>query len=227
MLRIGVIILCRFNSTRLPGKVLMHVDSKPILKHTVDGWKSLVPDLPLIVATSIHESDNPIAAFCTRENIPCFRGDLDDVAGRFLACARENNLDVAIRFNGDNFFLDKNLIPEFVRTVRSGGYSFYSNVKDRTYPRGMSLEAVDVGYLNQQMQFFKEARYREHVTLYFYENPPEKSLYFYNNVLPKAGGVQLAVDTQEDFIRVKKMYSQLQTNVADLRSIYQSYLKAG
>lgn len=227
MLRIGVIILCRFNSTRLPGKVLMHVDSKPILKHTVDGWKLLVPDLPLIVATSIHESDNPIAAFCTQENIPCFRGDLDDVAGRFLACAKEYNLEVAIRFNGDNFFLDKDLIPDFIQAVRSGGYSFYSNVKDRTYPRGMSLEAIDVSFLNGQTHLFTETRYREHVTLYFYENPPKKSLYFYNDVLPEAGGIQLAIDTQEDFIRVKKMYSQLHTNIADLRSIYESYLKAG
>ncbi len=227
MLRIGVIILCRFNSTRLPGKVLMDIGSKPILKHAIDGWKSLVPDLPVIVATSVHESDNPIAAFCTREKITCFRCDLDDVAGRFLTCALANKLDVAIRFNGDNFFLDKDLIPTFAQAIKAGNYSFYSNVKDRTYPKGMSLEAVDVVYLNQQMQFFKEARYREHVTLYFYENPPEKSLYFYNNVLSKAGGIQLAIDTKEDFIRIEKMYSQLQTNVADLRSIYESYLKAG
>lgn len=221
----GVIILCRFSSQRLPGKVLKQIGDKTLLQHALDAWRTLAPDVPIVVATSNQSTDDPIDTFCKQQGVPCFRGDLDNVAGRFLACAKARGFSSAIRFNGDNFFVDKHLLDEFLNVVKSGKHPFISNVKDRTYPKGMSLEAIDMSLYEQEIVHFND-RHKEHVTLYFYENPPLEGYYLRNSAVPEAAGIQLAVDTPEDFARTERMYGLLHTNVADLRSIYDSYLKA-
>jgi spore coat polysaccharide biosynthesis protein SpsF len=103
MKNIGIIILSRYSSTRLPGKALIEINGTTLLGNIINNIKLNLPEVKCIVATSIHKSDDIIEKFCKNNLTNYFRGDLNNVAKRFLECSIKYKLDIAVRINGDNF----------------------------------------------------------------------------------------------------------------------------
>ena len=199
-MKVGLIVLCRYNSSRLPGKILKEIAEKPLLDYILERLQLVQKADQLVVATSSEATDDPIEAHCQHRDIPCFRGSLANVAARFYDCAAHFHFDYAIRINGDNLFTDHGLIDEMIEIAVSGNYNFVSNVKGRTYPTGMSVEIVKTAFYKSQMAYFNSEDYREHVTLYFYQNLDKiTSVYHYTNQqVTAAKGMKLAVDSPED-----------------------------
>lgn len=193
----GIIILCRYNSSRLPGKILSEINGKPILQYIIERLDELKEKHPFVVCTSEEPTDDPIVQFCIDNGIKYFRGSLDNVALRFLECAKENSFDNAVRINGDNLFLDNTLIQSLIKIIESKELNFVSNVKDRTFPKGMSIEVVKTAFYELSYPFFKDSDF-EHVMTYFYRDNLDKIEYVYNQK-PMASSVNLAIDTLEDF----------------------------
>lgn len=79
------IVQARMSSERLPGKVLMQIAGRPMLEWLYDRITQTKNINRVIIATSDELTDDPIEEFCSRMNISCFRGSLEDVAGRFLS----------------------------------------------------------------------------------------------------------------------------------------------
>ncbi len=207
-MRTGCIILARYNSSRLPGKALREIGGKELLHRIYDTLRDIFPDCLLVVATSEEESDLPIADYCEEHQINCFRGSLNQVAQRFYQCALAYDLDYAFRINGDNLFVATDCVNEMMEAVRQdNSLDFLSNVKDRTFPFGMSVELLKISFYGTILERFKhDERYQEHVTLYLYEHEQVgKRKYFYNEKYPEARGTHLAVDTPEDFEIASKM----------------------
>jgi len=211
-MRIGCIILARFNSSRLPGKALREIGGRALLHRIHDTLSDFFPDCQLIVATSEEDSDLPIATYCDQHQMQCYRGSLARVAQRFYDCALEYDLDYAFRINGDNLFVEIESLQAMMDAVRQDrSLDFLSNVKDRTFPFGMSVELLKTEFYGQVLQKFQEdTRYQEHVTLYLYEHEQEgKRRYFYNEKYPEARGAHLAVDTPQDFEIARRMLEMI------------------
>lgn len=207
MKRIGVIILSRFNSSRLPGKALMKINDKETLTYIVERLSQVFAKQDIVLATSDEKTDDPIVEYATKNSLNYYRGSLNNVAERFYMAAKENNFDYAIRINGDNIFVDTNLLSELKNKALSGHYDFITNVKERTYPKGMSIEIVSVKYFSKWInEIRKSEKYKEHVTLFFYENKLNGNHYYkMNTEYTEASGIQLALDTKEDFERSEKL----------------------
>jgi spore coat polysaccharide biosynthesis protein SpsF len=211
-LRIGCIILARYNSSRLHGKALREIGGKALLHRIHDTLRDIFPDCQLVVATSEEESDKPIAEYCEEHQINCFRGSLNHVAERFYRCAMAYDLDYAFRINGDNLFVATDCVQEMMEAVRQDtSLDFLSNVKDRTFPFGMSVELLKIHFYEKVLEKIgKDARYQEHVTLYLYEHEAlGKRKYFYNEKYPEAKGAHLAIDTPEDFEIARRMLEKM------------------
>ncbi|RYD56663.1 MAG: hypothetical protein EOP56_11470 [Sphingobacteriales bacterium] len=206
----GYIILCRYNSSRLPGKILRKVDDKPLVSILMERLAPLGKE-HIIIATSDQPTDDVIAAYCEQNGINVFRGSLDDVAGRFLGAARRFDLDYAVRINGDNLFADADLIKTIADDAVAGGYDFVSNVPERTYPTGMSVEVVNVDFFEKAYHAFADKKYNEHVTLFLYDHPDfcTNSQFVKNSEVPGAQGVKMAIDTQEDLDMATEIVKQL------------------
>ena len=158
---------------------------------------------PIVVCTSIEDTDNPIVAFCKKNGINYFRGSLDNVASRFLNCATENNYQNAVRINGDNLFLDSKIIEDMINVIEKNDVKFVSNVKNRTFPKGMSVEIVDVDFYRKQISNFSDEDL-EHVMTYFYSLDEKHTHYVYNeSKYPEK--INLAIDTPEDFDNARKI----------------------
>ena len=199
-MKIGVVILSRFSSNRLPGKALMEIGGKPILQYIIERISQVVDTEKIVIATSVENSDDKIEQFAQKTGINCFRGSLDNVAERFFEAGKNKKWDYIVRINGDNIFLD------MITIAKTGKYDFITNVKDRTFPKGMSIEILKLSYFESLLlQINKEEKYKEHVTLYAYDYPSDNNFYYMNSLLPEASGIQMALDTKEDFERTEQI----------------------
>lgn len=208
-MKTGLILLCRHDSTRLPGKILREIHGRTVLGHIVDRIRRGAPERPLVIATSTDPSDDPIAKYCRRARLDCFRGPLEDVAGRFLACAQNQGWDFAVRINGDNLFLDPDTLRVMLAIADTDRFDLVTNVPGRTFPHGMSVEIVRTAFYAEAMATINDAGHREHVTSWLYAHPDLGRRYvFENRTCPEAAGCQLALDTYEDLALAQRIMAR-------------------
>lgn len=216
-MKIGIIILCRHGSKRLPGKILAEIRGRSLLGIILDRIECGAPGVPVVVATSSHGSDDAIAEFCRRSSVPCYRGSLDDVAGRFLGCAEHFGLTHAVRINGDNLFVDPMTLNAMLAIAQTEAYDLVTNVPGRTFPTGMSIEIVETAFYRKSIEQTVDPAHREHVTSWLYERRDQGRWYiFENRVCPQAAGLQLAIDTAADLERARSILDRAVTDFASL-----------
>jgi spore coat polysaccharide biosynthesis protein SpsF len=93
-----------------------------------------------------------------------------------------------------------------VPVVRTNLYDFISNVRDRSFPTGMSVEFLRTSFYHDLIHKFNTSDYFEHVTLYLYEHEDEgRQYHFYNYICPEGKGRKFAIDTLDDFKTAEKL----------------------
>lgn len=210
-MKVGIIVICRFNSSRLSGKILKEINGKPLLSYILERLQQSNYHENIVIATSNELTDQPIVKYCQKNDIPYFRGDLINVSQRFAECMQHFNFDYGVRINGDNIFTDAKLVDKAIDLALENNYDFVSNVKGRTFPTGMSVEVVSSEFYQQQIQNFKDESHLEHVTLYFYENENAGKFHFFTNEeMEEAKGLKMAVDTQNDFNFVSSIIKKME-----------------
>ena len=72
MLKNLAIIQARMSSTRLPGKVLLPLSDKPVLEHVIQRVRNCKLVDKVVVATTVHDSDDIIEDWCKKNNFEYF-----------------------------------------------------------------------------------------------------------------------------------------------------------
>tara|TARA_B110000003_G_scaffold89243_1_gene91295 strand:+ start:13 stop:705 length:693 start_codon:yes stop_codon:yes gene_type:complete len=212
-MKTGIIVLCRYSSSRLRGKILKKIYGKTILSIVIDQLKLKFSNDQIIVATSNHKSDRKIISHCIKNEFNYFVGDLEDVSKRFLDCANKYNFDYAVRINGDNVFIDTKSLDSMIRIAETNSYDLITNVPGRTFPYGMSIEIININYYKSVISNFSNAN-KEHVTNWFYDNPELVNSYIYlNDKFSNLNGIKLAVDDERDLKNCELIYNKLGFNV--------------
>ena len=85
------IIQARMDSSRLPGKVLMEIEGKPMLEFMHRRVKKSKLIDKIIIATTIKKNDNPIIDLCKKKNFLYYRGSENDVLDRYYKSALAYN----------------------------------------------------------------------------------------------------------------------------------------
>lgn len=222
---VGLVILARMSSSRLPGKALKLIQGKETLKHILDRLAQVMDLSKVILATSDDPSDDPLEEFASRNSLAIYRGSLEKVAERFYAAAKELEVDYACRINGDNIFLAPEILKSMIDQARSGNYVFLSNVLGRTYPKGMSVEIVSLDYYAQKLPAIQLDSYcNEHVMVCLYGDESTKGHYYLKNTdLPEAAAIQLALDTPEDWERSNWILEAIPSQQFDLETTFDFY----
>lgn len=207
-MKVGVILLCRFSSSRLPGKIMREIGGRPIIDYIVERILTVVDKEHFTIATSDDVTDDRIEEYCKRNNLNCFRGSLSNVSKRFLECALHFNWDYALRINGDNFFVETDVMKHFIDVSATGQYDFLSNTHNKTFPQGMSVESVRVSYYKDAFRKFSSEEDFEHVTYYMHHLPAGNFYYYDNTTVPGAGKLKFAIDEQKDFDLCARIFSR-------------------
>jgi spore coat polysaccharide biosynthesis protein SpsF len=216
-MKIGAIILSRFDSARLPGKALRKVGGISLLEHVIGLCRGVTHLDRIILATSRRDCDTVLCDLAVSNGIDIYRGSLDDVAGRFYECMQAFSLDYALRLNGDSPLNSVGLLSEGVSLARTAGIDLVTNVLRRTYPFGMSLEVVSSAAMKKACSLMTDEAHRSHVTKFFYDNPGLFSIRNIESGRKEFEGVQVAVDTPEDLRRFEWIYERIkETGRAEL-----------
>jgi glutamate-1-semialdehyde aminotransferase/spore coat polysaccharide biosynthesis protein SpsF (cytidylyltransferase family) len=160
------IIQARMGSSRFPGKTLAELSGKPMLWHVVRLVRGARTVDEVVVATTCVASDDPIASFCLREGIACFRGSENDVLDRFYNASKEKQADVVVRITADCPLIDSDVIDRVVTRFQEGGTDYASNTLRYTYPDGLDTEVFSFVALEQAWSEAVKPSEREHVTPY-------------------------------------------------------------
>ena len=205
MSKIGVITQARMTSTRLPGKVLVEVAGRTLLEHHLDrlAWSGL----PLYVATTANDADDPIVEVAHGRGLVVHRGSEHDVLARFHECAEVNGLDVVVRVTSDCPLIDGHIIADAVDrfTARDDDWIYLSNGLERTFPRGLDLEVFSAVALADAYQNATGPAQREHVTPYLYaadnRQMTREHLYWRDD----AAEFRITLDTADDLAVIRRL----------------------
>lgn len=199
-------------SVRLPGKPLRDLGGRDLLGRVLDRVYAAQTVSSVVVATSTHESDDSVVAFCAEEAVHCFRGSLDDVASRLLGAADEGRTSGFIRISGDSPVIDPQLIDHAVGVFGEHQPDLVTNVFPRTFPAGQSVEVLATESLRrlwkQQCGLGNAADLHEHVTMGFYNSPDSWNIVNFASDMP-GPHPSLAVDTPEDLAHIERLVRHL------------------
>jgi len=169
-------IEARMTSTRLPGKVLLEVDGKPMLFYLVSRLKTISLVDEIVLATTVNGTDDVLEQFAQDSGISVYRGSERDVLGRVVEAASSTKADVVVRLTGDNPLCDPEIVEHMISTFLSNEVDYVGNAQVRSYPDGMEVEVISASALLRSSQSTSEERYREHACLYIRDNPSEYSM---------------------------------------------------
>ena len=203
-LKAGIISQARMTSTRLPGKVLKTIQGKTLLQYHLDRLQN--SQLPVVVATTINKTDQPIVDLC-HPGIPVFRGSEDDVLSRYWQAANEHQFDIIIRATSDCPLIDGKMIAHAVQKYQDLNipWLYMSNSLNKTYPRGFDFEIFSFAMLNEAHHQARAGYEREHVTPYFYQNKHGKTQTHSLTRAKNMSSFRLTVDEPDDFKMIERL----------------------
>jgi glutamate-1-semialdehyde aminotransferase/spore coat polysaccharide biosynthesis protein SpsF (cytidylyltransferase family) len=170
---IVAIIQARHNSSRFPGKVLTPVSGKPLLAWQLSQLARATTLDKIVVATSGSVADDPLIAFCKRENALHFRGSEVDVLDRTYRAASHFGATIVVRLTADCPLIDPAVVDEVVHAFLADDYDYAANTAPPpgTFPDGMDVEVFSMAALTTIWNEARAADQREHVTFAFWQAP--------------------------------------------------------
>ena len=202
------IVQARMGSTRLPGKVLADLCGAPLLQRQLERVRRATSLDRVVVATSTDETDLPIAELCESLDVPCFRGDLNNVLARFLGAISEFNPEVVVRITADCPLISPSVIDSIVHSFFESDCDYLSNTLDPTFPDGVDVEVVRVRALRALARLDTDIHEREHVTLGIYRRPEQFVVRNFTGD-PDLSNLRWTVDSPEDLEFVRWVYTKL------------------
>jgi spore coat polysaccharide biosynthesis protein SpsF len=208
--RIIASIEARMGSSRLPGKVLMDIHGKPALARLVDRLRACRTLTDIVVATSTDPRDDALAEWAQAYGVAVFRGSEEDVLDRVAKAQASLSSDITVEITGDCPLLDPEVIDLGVESFLANPCDILTNARIESYPAGTDVQVYRLAALQDVAARINDPAVREHVTLYFYENP---HLYRCIHLLAPASlrwpGLRCQLDYAEDLDFIRAVYADL------------------
>lgn len=204
----AMIIQARMGSTRLPGKVCAPMAGRPMLRHQVERLRAhgLLERYRLIIATTTREDDQPIADLAEAAGVACYRGEVEDIAARFLGAARHYGVDTIIRLQGDDPLVDPAGIALAMQVHRDGQWQVTTGAHRRGWVMGTSVVVIEREALQAAHDHWATAD-PARLTAGFVPMEPER--FATAKITPPPGQARddifLTVDYPEDFEVVRQV----------------------
>jgi spore coat polysaccharide biosynthesis protein SpsF len=206
-----LIVQARMTSTRLPGKVLAEVAGKPMLAQQLQRLKQCSAVDEIVIATTTNQTDQPIVELARQEGVGWFCGSEHDVLSRFVGAARQSRADVVVRVTADCPLIDPQVTAKVINdlTHHMVDCDYASNVLERTYPRGLDVEAFFGDTLLRIDRLAQSQAAREHVTIVLRAERP--ALFLCRSVVDLHNNADLrwTVDTELDLRLIRFLYEKL------------------
>lgn len=208
--KVACIIQARTGSTRLPNKVNMKIENKPILEHIIDFLKFSKLTDEIIIATTELPEDDIIEKIGIQNKVKVFRGSKNDVLSRYFFCAKQFHIDIVVRITADNPLIDPHLVDQVIKDILNGEYDYVSNMIEQTYPSGYLVEAFTFTTLEKIYNSKTDSYNKEHVTPDLrknFKNYKTKNIRTPKNL--ERNSWRLTLDYKKDLSILKKIFKNL------------------
>jgi spore coat polysaccharide biosynthesis protein SpsF len=203
-----IFIQARMSSARFPGKMLAPFRGRPLIAQVLERFRELDLYSRVVVLTSRDATDDPLADFvANRCAAPVFRGELDNVVGRFQSALAIYPCEWFVRISGDSPLIDASLVQAMMR-LSDRNSDVVSNVVRRTFPPGQSVECVRTDVFRALDSNELTSDQREHVTKVFYDQPDRWRLRSVICEDPGWASVRMVVDHLDDLRALEAGVSQ-------------------
>lgn len=220
-------------SSRLPGKVLMPLQGKPLFVRQAERVAAARLCGHVVVATTTEVGDDEIEAICRREGLECFRGHPTDVLDRHYQAALhwaslqtggagvgggealETGVrpDAVIKIPSDCPLIDPAVIDRVIDYFlgHAGEFDFVSNLHPATWPDGNDVEIMTFSALERAWREAERPMEREHTTPYIWERP---DLFRIGNVVMEDGrdlsmSHRFTIDYPADYAFISTVFDEL------------------
>lgn len=204
--RTVAVVQARVASARLPGKVLLDLAGRTVLDWVVARTRRAGTVDQLVVATTTDRTDDRLVKHCRDAGYPYVRGSREDVLDRIVTAAASERADVVVRVNGNVPLVAPDVVDLLVRTHLREHRDYTTNwlppPHPPTYPAGLEVEVVNMVALTRAWTARADARHREGVTPYLYEQPGRFNVRIVDGTLD-AGGTYWVVETPADLAALR------------------------
>ena len=170
--KIVATIEARMKSSRLPGKVLLSANGKPMLDHLIRRLKAVPSLQDIVIATTTNPLDQPIVDFAYKSGVKVYRGSEEDVMARVIGAAKSAAADVIVEITGDCPIIDPKIVEEAIQLfIAHPEAKYVSNAEIRSYPDGMDVQVFPLAALEKSFTLTQDPLDHEHVSLHMRKNP--------------------------------------------------------
>ena len=206
-----VILQARMSSQRLPGKVLLILNDKPMIYWQIKRILRAKSITKLVVAISEHPSDDILANYLDEIAQEYIRGPLDNVLERFVQVDKFYNPQSIVRLTGDCPFVMPEIIDSVVNLFNETKSDYVSNVVNLTFPDGLDVEVFKADVLKKLEKFPLTCIEKEHVTLGILNRKNDFIISNYSNS-KNLSHYRWTVDTADDYNFVSKIFANFRSN---------------
>jgi glutamate-1-semialdehyde 2,1-aminomutase len=197
------IVQARMGSSRFPGKVLCPINGVPMIGFLLQRLSASKFIDHIVLATSIEEKDQPLAAYVQNIGFEVFKGSENDVLDRFYCVAKDKNPQIIVRITGDCPFVDPAVVDSAISCLNEHSVEYVSNIDPPTFPHGLDVEVFTFEALSRAWKHAESQYDREHVTPFIREHKNTKK---YNLTTKEDySACRLTVDEKEDLDTIKNV----------------------
>lgn len=204
---VTVLIQARMNSTRLPGKAMMDLAGKPLIRHVFDRATAIRGTHRVVLATCDGDENIEIIRIAEACGIEVFVGSEENVLERFYLASERFGGDYIIRITADNPFTDPGYAAIALENALASraDVCYLSNL-----PLGTGVGIIKKSALDEAYRKSTEPHHFEHVTPYLKEHPERFNIVVRPSGLPdRYARLRLTVDTREDYEVAREIYRAL------------------
>ena len=205
-MKIGYLLIGRLKSKRLPKKLLLNIQGKPIITHLIDRLKLSKKINDIIICTSTSEQDKPLAKIAKKNNVKCFFGSPDDVLVRMYDAAIKYNLDYILTITADSPFVDPYYADAIVNTYIKTDADL---IRQFDLPHGVFSYGIKVKALKKVIKI-KDSKDTEVWGRYFTDTGLFSVVDFkVKNSFHRRPGLRMTLDYPEDLKFFEVIYEAL------------------
>lgn len=161
---LSIIVQARWNSSRLPGKILEYLGDAPVLKRCLDRCNE-IPNADVVVCAVPDTPENdPVAEAAASWGYRVSRGSETDVLSRYAKAAREVDSTTVMRVTSDCPMIDPKISGDVLRLLKRSGVGYACNNMPARFPHGLDCDAFPAEYLYEADEKATTKYDREHVT---------------------------------------------------------------
>tara|TARA_B100000674_G_C37798110_1_gene895068 strand:+ start:365 stop:1069 length:705 start_codon:yes stop_codon:yes gene_type:complete len=200
------IVQARMGSRRLPNKMMLWMNGKPLIGWIVERLSKLNEIDKVVFAIPETKHDDVLEYYLTQCGANIFRGSEDDLVDRYYRASQIYGAHEIVRVCADNPFILASEIDRLAIKFRISGADYgYNHIpRNNLYPNGVGGEICTFETLERIHSASLSHTQKEHLFNYVWDNesifdimtidPLEK---FYHRP-----DIRLDIDTNQDYLRL-------------------------